>query len=96
MTPRELQRILSEHRTELDRLGVASLAVFGSVARQTATDETDVDLLVEFSGPAGAFELLDAQEYLQSITGLPVDLTTQGALHPEMQGQILTEAVRVA
>ena len=43
-------RILREHRAELDAMGVRSLSIFGSVARDEAGPESDVDLLVEFDG----------------------------------------------
>lgn len=45
-----LQETLAAHKPELDRLGVKSLSVFGSVARGDETDTSDLDVLVEFSG----------------------------------------------
>ena len=40
--------ILSAHQAELRELGVKSLALFGSVARDEARPDSDVDLLIEF------------------------------------------------
>ncbi len=42
--------VLTAHRTDLDGFGVQSLRLFGSVAREEASADSDVDLLVSFSG----------------------------------------------
>ena len=49
----EVLRILREHRHELAQFRVTSLALFGSVARDEARADSDVELLVEFERPAG-------------------------------------------
>ena len=46
---------LREHRADLERLGVKSLALFGSAARGESEPDSDVDLLIEFSRAAGLF-----------------------------------------
>lgn len=43
--------VLRQHRATLRTLGVRSLALFGSVARDEATPASDVDVLVEFEPP---------------------------------------------
>jgi uncharacterized protein len=62
---------LQAHRAELQSLGVKSLAVFGSVARDTASINSDVDLLVEFAYPIGLFQFIELQNYLEKTTKLP-------------------------
>ena len=96
MTRDEVMRVLSEHREELSRLGVKSLAMFGSSVRDEATEASDVDLLVEFDAPIGLFEFIDVKEFLEGILGRPVDLGTPDALHPRLRARVLREAVRVA
>ena len=49
----EALRLLAAHREEIARFGVKSLAIFGSVARDEAGPDSDVDVLVEFSVPVG-------------------------------------------
>jgi uncharacterized protein len=88
--------ILAEHRDEIAAYGVKSLAIFGSVARNEARPDSDVDVLVEFGVPTGIFEFLRFQRYLQGVLGRRVDLATPAALHPRMREQILTEAVHAA
>ncbi len=51
MTRDEILRLLRDHHEDLIHLGVKSLALFGSAARDEADAESDVDLLVEFAAP---------------------------------------------
>jgi len=88
--------VLSDHRDELKRLGVRSLALFGSVARNEAGPTSDVDLLVEFDGRTmGLFGFLEIKEYLEGILGCPVDLVTRAAVIEELKEDIYGEAVNV-
>jgi len=89
----EILRILNQHRNELEELGVKSLALFGSAAREEARDDSDVDILVEFSRPVGLFEFVRLERFLKGLLGRPVDLATPDALRPEMREQVLKEAV---
>jgi predicted nucleotidyltransferase len=54
----EAMKIIGQHQTDLIRLKVKSLAIFGSVARDEARPDSDIDLLVEFSAPVGMFEFV--------------------------------------
>ena len=92
----EVLRILGEHREELVRLGVRSLALFGSAARDEASDASDIDLLVEFTGRVGLFHFLEVKEFLEAVLGRSVDLGTPDSLHPRLRERVLREAVRVA
>ena len=88
--------IIQQHWAELRKLHVASLAVFGSVARDEAGPESDVDVLVTFDRPVGLFKMLEVQECLEGVLGCKVDLATPEGLRPAMRQQILQEAIRVA
>ena len=93
----EALRLLAEHRAELAAcFRVKSLSLFGSVARDEAGPNSDVDLLVEFDGPIGLFTFVRLRRHLQQILGQRVDLATPDALRPRMREQILGEAIRAA
>lgn len=95
----ELEQIrakLAAHRDELDRLHVRSVSVFGSRARGDARPDSDLDLIVEFSRSVGMFHLHDVEEFLTSLLGPKVELTTPGGLHPRLRTSILKDARRVA
>jgi predicted nucleotidyltransferase len=81
------------HREELEGLGVVSLALFGSVARDTSGVDSDVDILVEIRRPMGIFRFLEIKERLESILQRPVDLVTPQALRPRLRSDILSESV---
>lgn len=86
--------ILAANQDELEKLGVKSLELFGSVARNEATPESDVDFLVEFSIDAGLFELFRVQHYLENILGCAVDLGTKDALREHLREPVLKDAIR--
>jgi len=90
-------RILRKQRLELaSQYHVASLSLFGSVARDEASPDSDVDLLVEFSEPVGLFQFVDLQQKLESLLGSKVDLGTPRSLKPRIKERVLQEAIRVA
>ncbi len=97
MTKQELEKKLAAYRSELRKMGVVSLAVFGSVARNESTQQSDIDLLVDFDSDVGLFHLFKIQHRLEEIIGVPkIDLIQTGAIHPALREQILAEAVNVA
>lgn len=91
-----IQRLLAQHRAELDRFGVKSLAVFGSVARGEAGPASDVDILVEFNDTPGFDQYMDLKFFLEDLLKRSVDLVTSAALKPRMRPIVEREAVRVA
>ncbi len=96
MKREEALRVLAEHREEIAAFGVTSLSIFGSVARDEAGPESDVDILVEFGIAADLFEFVRLQNYLAGILGRRVDLATPDALRESMREQILKGALRAA
>ncbi|OGI47445.1 MAG: DNA polymerase subunit beta [Candidatus Muproteobacteria bacterium RIFCSPHIGHO2_01_FULL_65_16] len=96
MNRHAIEKLLAAHRAELGALGVRALSVFGSVARNEAGPQSDVDLLVEFEGTADFDRYMDLKFYLEDLLGRRVDLVTRGALRPRLQQIVEREAVRVA
>ena len=92
----EIGRRLAAHRSDLLRLDVRSLRLFGSYARGTSSAASDIDFLVEFDGKATFDRFMDAKLFLEDLFGKRVDLVTPKALRPEMRPTIEREAVRVA
>ena len=66
-------KVLREHKQEFEeRYGVTRLGIFGSVARDEATDESDVDVVVEMA--PDLFGRVSLKEELEKILGVKVDL----------------------
>lgn len=77
------------------RYGVTDLALFGSIARDSAGIGSDVDVLVAFDGPATSARYFGVQFYLEDLFGCAVDLVTEKGLRAELRPFIEQECVRV-
>ena len=90
----QIRTRLQQHQAELRSLAVASLVLFGSVARGEARPESDVDLLVEFDRPVGLFHFLRLQRRLaELLDGAEIDLVLRRALLPELTESVEREAI---
>lgn len=83
-------------RVELNQFDVQSLSLFGSVARNEATQNSDIDLLVQFNKPVGLLHFVRLKRYLEDLLGRRVDLVTPDALKRQFRDRILKEAIRAA
>lgn len=92
----EVLRILRTHTEELRGFGVKSLRLFGSVARDQATDGSDVDLLVSFEKPPGFSSFMKLRIFLEDLLGEKVDLVTETGLRDRVRPYVEKEAIRVA
>ncbi len=96
MQKEQILALLAKHRADLDRYGVRSLALFGSVVRGEEKPESDIDLLVEFEGPATFDGYMELKFYLEDLLGQPVDLVTLKALRPQLRPWIEQDLVYVS
>ena len=89
--------LIAAHRDEIiDRFAVRSLSLFGSVARDEARPDSDVDLLVEFEGPTTFDGHMGLLVYLEDLLGCHVDVVTAKGLKPSLRPLIDQDLVRVA
>ena len=99
MDPMSCDEVIDTLRTHLgtltERFGVTGLALFGSYARGTATESSDIDILVRFDGPATSKSYFGVQFYLEDLFGRPIDLVTDKALRPRFRPYVEREAVDV-
>ena len=92
----EVLKVLKTHKATLaQRFGVTDLALFGSIVRDHATDNSDMDILVKFDSPATSKRYFGVQFYIEDLLGRPVDLVTDKALRAEMRPFIEREMVNV-
>ncbi|RCW49727.1 MULTISPECIES: nucleotidyltransferase family protein [unclassified Halanaerobium] len=83
---RDLKPIL-EKKYKVKRIGL-----FGSFARDEANEDSDIDILVEFSGNIG-WEFIDLKQFLEENLEREVDLVTIEALKPELKEDILRDVI---
>lgn len=78
--------------------GVKRIGLFGSYARNAATETSDVDLVVEFERPVG-FKFIELGEYLEQLLGQSVDVLTPVGIHkirvPGVEQEIEADIVYV-
>jgi predicted nucleotidyltransferase len=91
MTREEFFDRIAAHRPELVRAGVCRVGVFGSVARDEAGPESDVDIVVEFEEVPDLCEFAALRDRLAEILGRPVDLRTSRALRQNLRSRVLDE-----
>ena len=87
---------LREHLAVIYQFKVQSLALFGSVARNEATSNSDLDFLVEFDRPATFDGYMDLKFFLEDLFGRSVDLVIKSDLKARIKAQVLEEAIYVA
>ncbi|MEQ1710164.1 MAG: nucleotidyltransferase domain-containing protein [Hyphomicrobium sp.] len=78
-------------------LGVSSLYLFGSTARNEAKATSDVDIFIDKDPEKslGFIEFFDLEELLSSTLGTDVDLCTRTSLHPVLRADIEDSAIRI-
>jgi hypothetical protein len=74
---------------------VKTMGVFGSVARDEQTGQSDIDLLVEFSKPVGFVTFMRLENFLSERLGNKVDLVTPDSLKPMIRQDVLSEVIYV-
>ena len=87
---------LAEARTEILGLGVRRLALFGSVQRNAARADSDVDVLVEFQPGQKTYDRFFALgDLMERVLNRPVNLVPTESLSPFLKPYILAEAMDV-
>ena len=93
LTREEAIRRLQSVESEIRRLGVRRLALFGSVLRNEARPDSDVDVLVEFTPAEKTFDhFMALADLLEDTLEHPVEVVTTEALSPFIGPHILSEA----
>ena len=89
-------RLLKAHEAELRGLGVRHLYLFGSVARNEARPDSDVDLFFDREwGALSLFDIMEIQEVTSRILGCEADTMTRDSLHPVLKDRIENAALMV-
>jgi uncharacterized protein len=69
---------------------VKQIGLFGSFSDDSYTDDSDIDLLVEFERPIG-WKYFSLEIYLENIFGRKIDLVTKNALKEQIKDRILNQ-----
>ena len=92
----EQMRVAREKALEiLQKNGIKRAAFFGSIVRGEMTDESDIDILIEFEGRKSLLDLAGLKLDLEDALKRRVDLLTYRSLHPMLKDRILAEQVPI-
>ncbi len=87
------------HRDEIvragERFGVRNIRVFGSVARGTSDQDSDLDLLIDVDRGHGYFDMAGFALEVEELLGVFTQVATVGGLRTRIRDRVLGEAVPV-
>lgn len=90
-----LERLRAEGPALREKYRIASLAVFGSMARGDDREGSDVDVLVTFEGESDFNRFMGLKLDLEDLLLRRVDLATPCMIRPAMRARITEDLVRV-
>ncbi len=92
-----MNRLLTEHRDQIlaigQQNGVVNIRVFGSMARNDARDDSDVDLLVDLADGYSGFALGGFLTEVSELLQREVDVVTEKSLHPRIHDKVVSESL---
>ena len=94
-TLHEIKSTLNKHKQRLfNKYPIKSMVIFGSYARKEQTDESDLDLMVEFDGKIG-IRFIDLAEEIENLMGFKVDLVSKNGIKDKYYQVIQSDFVYV-
>lgn len=85
-------KTLEDNQDKIRRFGVRKIGIFGSFARRSQTQKSDIDILVEFQRGQKSFDnYMELKELLQALLNRKIDLVTKEALKSRIKLSILKE-----
>lgn len=75
-----------------EKRGICHVRLFGSMVRDEAGEDSDVDLLVELKPGCSGFALGGFLMDVSELLNRKVDVVTEKALHPHIKDAVLREA----
>ena len=97
MVQPDIYQLVHSKREEISRLagkyGASHIRIFGSVARHTADEKSDIDFLVELEPGRTLFDLGGFAYDLEKLLGRPVDVCTVLLLREQIRTRVVSEAV---
>jgi predicted nucleotidyltransferase len=96
MRREEARQKLKADAAALQAAGIGALYLFGSVARDEARADSDIDLFFDPGRPGlSLFDVMDVRDHVAMLLGCRVDIMTRSSLHPFLRQRIEAEAIRV-
>lgn len=91
----QIEKLKEKILEKLREHEVKRASLFGSIVREEMTDESDIDILIEFRGTKSLLDLARLKIELEEVLKRKVDVLTYNSLHPLLKDQILAEQVEI-
>ncbi|MEE9378313.1 MAG: nucleotidyltransferase family protein [Candidatus Lokiarchaeia archaeon] len=91
----QIEKLKEKILDKLEEHDVKRASLFGSIVREEMTDESDIDILIEFNGTKSLLDLVRLKIELEDVLKCKVDVLTYNSLHPLLKKQILAEQVEI-
>lgn len=88
-----IRRFRAQLLNAAEEHGAHNVRIFGSVARGTEREDSDLDVLIDLDPDRSLFDLVDLHFALEDIVGGKVEVVTERGLSPYLRDRILNEAV---
>ena len=95
-TLNEIRRILSAQKQSLcEKYQITELGVFGSYARGEQTEDSDIDIVVDYETAPTLIMLVELRDYLSQLFDLRVDVVTKNGLKSRIRDRVLDEVIYI-
>ncbi len=92
----EIKKAINKHKLFLkEKFEVKSIGIFGSYLRGEQSEQSDIDILIEFHSVIDLFEFIKLENFLSEVLDGKVDLVMKDTLKPRIKDRILKEAVDI-
>ncbi|MFH1782962.1 MAG: nucleotidyltransferase family protein [Candidatus Omnitrophota bacterium] len=93
LTKNDIIETIQANMEEIKGYGIKKIGIFGSIARASNTEESDIDILVEFKKNKKIFDnYMELKFFLEKLFNRKVDLVIETALKSRIKGSVLEEA----
>ncbi|NES23852.1 MAG: nucleotidyltransferase family protein [Symploca sp. SIO3E6] len=92
----EVKQFLIDYKPIIqEKYQITELGIFGSYVRGEQTEESDLDVLIDYYQAPSLLDIVDLEFYLSDHLGIKVDVVTKKGLKPKIKENILAEVIYV-
>ena len=88
-----LQILTNQKSSLLEAYQITRLGIFGSYARCQQTDDSDIDVLVEYENAPTLYKIIELRDYLSELFSVKVDVVTKNGLKERIRERVLAEVI---
>ena len=90
----EVLKILTSQKSSLlEAYQITRLGIFSSYARCQQTDDSDIDVLVEYENAPTLYKIIELRDYLSELFSVKVDVVTKNGLKERIRERVLAEVI---